>query len=79
MKRSAKWLGNLGVLVALAAGLVVWIMLPWWGVLAVAVLLGLWLVLTRSGRLAPARFALNVSSVASSRSSCTNVTPPTKA
>ena len=63
MKRSAKWLGNLGVLVALAAGLVVWIMLPWWGVLAVAVLLGLWLVLTRSGRLALAATRVGIASL----------------
>ena len=63
MKRSAKWLGNLGVLVALAAGLVVWIMLPWWGVLAVAVLLGLWLALTRSGRLALAATRVGIASL----------------
>ena len=52
MNRIVKWLGNLGVALALLAGLMLWIYLPWWGVLAVAVAVALWLVLTRSGRLA---------------------------
>ncbi|HEY0504370.1 MAG TPA: ABC transporter permease [Lysobacter sp.] len=52
MNGIVKWLGNLGVALALLAGLVAWIYLPWWGVLAVAVVVALWLVLTRSGRLA---------------------------
>ena len=47
-----RWLGNLGVLLALAAGLVAWIVMPWPVVLGLAVLLALWLALTRSGRLA---------------------------
>src|SRR4249919_1057529 len=52
MNRIRKWLGNLGVVVALALGLAAWIFLPWQGVLAAIVLLVLWLLLTRSGRLA---------------------------
>ena len=52
MSRMKKWLGNLGVVLALLAGLVVWTMLPWYGVLAVVVALVLWLLLTRTGRLA---------------------------
>ena len=47
-----QWLWNLLSIVLLAVGLVVWILLPWQGVLAVAVLLGLWLAFTRTGRLA---------------------------
>ena len=39
--------GNLGVVLALAAGLAAWIALPWYAVLAVALALGLWLALTR--------------------------------
>ena len=49
MNRMKKWLGNLGVLLALAAGLAAWIFMPWYGVLALAVLVSLWLFLTRSG------------------------------
>lgn len=52
MSRARKWLGNFGVVLALVAGLVAWIMLPWYAVLALVVALVLWLVLTRSGRLA---------------------------
>ena len=40
-----QWLWNVLSIVLLAVGLVVWILLPWQGVLAVAVLLGLWLAL----------------------------------
>ena len=43
---------NFAIILALAAGLVAWIMLPWYAVLALAVLVALWLLLTRSGRLA---------------------------
>ncbi len=46
------FLKNLAVLLALIVALVVWIALPWQGVLAVAALLALWLAFTRSGRLA---------------------------
>ncbi len=54
MKRSGNRLGrglaNFGIVLLLAAALAGWIMLPWWGVLAAAALLALWLVLTRRGR-----------------------------
>src|SRR5690349_7389416 len=43
---------NFGTVIALTAGLVAWIMLPWTLVLGLAVLVALWLLLTRSGRLA---------------------------
>jgi putative ABC transport system permease protein len=52
MNRIGTRLANVGVFIALIAGLVAWIVLPWIGVLAAAVLLVLWLLLTRSGRLA---------------------------
>ena len=45
-----RFFGNLGIVLLVVLGLVAWIKLPWWGVLAVAVLLGLWLVLFRRGR-----------------------------
>ncbi|GAA5069587.1 ABC transporter permease [Lysobacter panacisoli] len=47
-----KFLKNAGVIAILLACLVVWILLPWYAVLALVVALALWLVLTRSGRLA---------------------------
>ena len=43
---------NLLVVVLLAVGLGAWIVLPWYGVLVVAVALALWLLFTRGGRLA---------------------------
>ena len=46
-----QWLGNLISIVALVVGLGVWIVLPWFAVLGIAVALMLWLFLTRSGRL----------------------------
>jgi putative ABC transport system permease protein len=46
------FLVNLGIVLALAAGLVGWILLPWYLVFALAALLALWLLLSRGGRLA---------------------------
>lgn len=46
------FLKNLGVALALIVALLVWIMLPWQGVLVVVLLLGVWLCFTRAGRLA---------------------------
>jgi putative ABC transport system permease protein len=60
MKRIKKWLVSFGILLALVAGTVGWIMLPWPGVLAVAVLVGVWLALTRSGRLALAAARIGI-------------------
>ncbi|HEY5972473.1 MAG TPA: ABC transporter permease [Pseudoxanthomonas sp.] len=57
------WIGNLVAVVLMIVGLVVWIMLPWWGVLAVVVGMGLWLMLTRSGRLALAAARVGISSL----------------
>jgi putative ABC transport system permease protein len=52
MNRTKRFFGNLGVILLLVAGLVAWMLLPWLGVLAVAIIGALWLTLTRSGRLA---------------------------
>ena len=60
MKRS---FGNLGIVLLVVLGLVAWIKLPWWGVLAVAVLLGLWLVLFRRGRQALAVAGVGISTL----------------
>ena len=58
-----QWLWNVLSIVLLAIGLLVWILLPWQGVLAVAVLLGLWLAFTRTGRLALAATRIGVASL----------------
>ena len=63
MKRMKKWLGNLGVLLALVAGLAAWIVLPWWGVLVLAVALAAWLLLTQRGRQALAVTGIGISSL----------------
>jgi putative ABC transport system permease protein len=60
MKRIKKWLVGFGILLALVAGIIGWIMLPWPGVLAVAVLVGAWLALTRAGRLALAAARIGI-------------------
>jgi putative ABC transport system permease protein len=58
-----KFLINSAIVIALLVGLVVWTILPWQGVLVVAVLFALWLALTRSGRLAMAAGGIGVSSL----------------
>ncbi|KAG1387859.1 hypothetical protein G6F60_013945 [Rhizopus arrhizus] len=58
-----KWLGNALTVLLLVIGLVLWISLPWIGVLAVAVLVALWLLLTRGGRLALAATRIGVASL----------------
>ena len=63
MTRMKKWLGNLGVLLALVAGLAAWIVLPWWGVLAVVVLVTAWLLLTQRGRQTLAVTHIGISSL----------------
>jgi len=63
MKRIGKWAGNLGTVLALAAGLAAWVVMPWYAVLAVAVLLGLWLALTRQGRLALAAARIGIATL----------------
>jgi putative ABC transport system permease protein len=50
MNKIKKWAVNLGVVLALLAGLAGWIMLPWPGLVALVALLALWLGLTRRGR-----------------------------
>lgn len=58
-----KWLLNGAMLVVLAVGLAGWIWLPWQGVLVVVVLVALWLVLTRGGRLALAATRIGIASL----------------
>jgi putative ABC transport system permease protein len=55
--------GNLLVVVLLAAGLAAWILLPWWGVLGVALLLAAWLLVARSGRLTLAAAGIGIASL----------------
>ncbi len=63
MNRIKQWLGNLGVLLALVAGLALWIALPWWGVLALVVALAAWLLLTHRGRQTLAVTGIGISSL----------------
>src|SRR5881394_1260370 len=50
MKKLKKALGNIGIVLALLAGLALWTQLPLVAVLALAAALALWLALTRYGR-----------------------------
>ena len=63
MKRLGKWAVNLGIVALVALGLVGWGFLPWWGVLAVAVVVALWLALTRRGRQALAVASVGISTL----------------
>ena len=63
MKRLKKWGINLGIVLALAAGLAAWIYLPWFVVLGLAVALIAWLLLTRHGRQTLAVSGIGLSSL----------------
>ena len=63
MERIKQGLGNLGVVLVLAAGLAAWAVLPWYAILAIAVGLALWLALTHQGRLAIAASQMGVASL----------------
>ena len=63
MNRLRKWLANLGTLLALAAGLALWAMLPWQGVLAVVAAVVAWLLLSRRGRQTLAVAGVGISSL----------------
>jgi len=58
-----QWMWNLLSVVLLAIALVIWILLPWYAVLGVAVLIALWLLLTRSGRLSLAAARIGIASL----------------
>ena len=58
-----KWLWNALSVLLMIVGLVVWIVLPWYGVAAIAALTALWLLLTRSGRLALAATRIGIASL----------------
>ncbi len=60
MKRLKGFFAGLLTFLALVAGLVAWIMLPWYGVLGLVVLIVLWLLLTRSGKLAMAATSIGL-------------------
>ncbi|WP_431263294.1 ABC transporter permease [Roseateles chitinivorans] len=58
-----KFLKNLGLVVLLALVLVGWVMLPWFGAVGVAVLLALWMLLTRRGAQARSVTGVGVSTL----------------
>ena len=57
------WIGNALAIICITVGVGVWIAMPWQGVLAVAVLLELWLALTRTGRVAMAATRIGIASL----------------
>ena len=60
MTRVKGFFAGLLTVLALAAGLVAWIMLPWYAVVGLVVLIALWLLLTRSGKLAMAATSIGI-------------------
>lgn len=58
-----QWVWNALSVLLLALGLSLWVVLPWYGVLAAVALVALWLLLTRSGRLALAATRIGVASL----------------
>jgi putative ABC transport system permease protein len=63
MHRIKTWAVNFAISLALGAGLIAWVLLPWWGVLALVALIALWLVATRSGALALAATRIGIASL----------------
>lgn len=57
------FVANILSVLALIAGLVLWVMAPWQAVLIVAVVIALWLFLTRTGRLSLAAARIGISSL----------------
>src|SRR5690349_1639910 len=58
-----RFLANLGLLLLLAAALVLWVVLPWQGAVVLVVLLAAWLVLTRRGRQATSVASVGISTL----------------
>lgn len=58
-----RFLINLGLLLLLAVLLAVWIVLPWWGAVAVAVAVAAWMLFTRRGKQAASVTAVGVSTL----------------
>lgn len=63
MNRMKKWLGNLGIVLGLVAGLALWMMAPWHIALGLALALTLWLLLTRRGQQTLAVAGVGISSL----------------
>jgi len=63
MNRLKQWLGNVGLIIALAAGLAAWALLPWYAVLALLAVLAAWLLLSRRGQQTLAVAGIGVSSL----------------
>ena len=57
------WLANLVSILLLIVGLIVWIMLPWYAVLVIAMVLALWLLVAHSGRLSLAAARIGIASL----------------
>ena len=60
MTRFKGFFAGLLTVLAWVAGLAAWIMLPWYAVVGLVVLIGLWLMLTRSGKLARAATSIGI-------------------
>lgn len=58
-----KFLKNLGLVLLTVLMLVGWVMMPWWGVLALAVLLVLWMALFRTGAQARSVASVGISTL----------------
>ena len=58
-----KWIANILSVLALIVGLILWIKAPWTALLGAAVLLALWLMFTRTGRLSLAAAGIGISSL----------------
>lgn len=63
MDKFKRWAVNSGLVLAVALLLVVWMLMPWYGALVAAVALGLWLALTRGGRLTATATRLGLASL----------------
>ena len=64
------FLRNLGLLVLLVVVLAAWVLLPWYGALALALVLAGWMLLTRRGRQAASVTAVGISTLRQRAGSC---------
>ncbi|HMH69243.1 MAG TPA: ABC transporter permease, partial [Pinirhizobacter sp.] len=58
-----KFLINLGLLILLAALIAGWVLVPWWGAVALAVVVAAWMLFTRRGKQAASVTAVGVSTL----------------
>lgn len=63
MNRAKEFLLSVALVIALTVSLLIWVRLPWYGVIAAAALFALWMIATRRGRQAASVTAVGISTL----------------